>query len=244
MLSLPDVTLVMIETREHELARLAIEECLAKVKFGDVLVFSDRVLIDVEDPNLIRFVEVPDWPDKEGWSRFNWHGVGPYIKTSHALTIQWDSWVWDVTKWTDEYLEYDYVGAPWWYKDYKNVGNGGFALRSKRLLRHVYDHRAEYPVETNIDDDLFCRKYRTQLELAGMRWAPERLAKDFSFECTRPSPMSKHFGFHAAFNFDEVLDADALYERAKLMHKSQYIQSQPHIWETFCKKNSLVVESF
>jgi hypothetical protein len=41
-LKLPDVTLVMIETREHELANLAVRDCLAGAKFADVLIFTDQ----------------------------------------------------------------------------------------------------------------------------------------------------------------------------------------------------------
>ena len=42
MLKLPDVTLVLIETREHALAKLALEDCEARAEFGDILVFTDR----------------------------------------------------------------------------------------------------------------------------------------------------------------------------------------------------------
>ncbi len=42
-LSLPDVTLVMVETREHELARLAILDCLKVAKFGDVLILTNNI---------------------------------------------------------------------------------------------------------------------------------------------------------------------------------------------------------
>lgn len=243
MLELPEVTLVCVETREHELARLALEDCLSKVDFGDVLILTDRPL---EFASLTKFTgpgrvesaggngakprapvrihTVPDWPEKLGWSRSWWFDVPPLLQTRHTLNIQWDSWIWDDGMWCDEFLDYDYIGAPWWYKDGKNVGNGGFSLVSTPLKRYIYDRRDKFPCDTAVDDDLLCRKYRPQLEEAGFVWAPESVAHKFAFECCRPSPESRHFGFHAMFNWPHVLEKDRLLERVRVALKSTYIR--------------------
>lgn len=237
MLRLPDVSLVVIETREHELAKLALEDCERRAEFGEVLVFTDRPSLFMRADRNVVFV--PDWPEKIGWSRCFWQEVAPHLKTSHALHIQWDSWVVDPEMWRDEYLEYDFIGAPWWYKDGMNVGNGGFCLRSTRLARFLRRNRAQFPCVTALDDDLLCRKYRPSLESAGFTWAPESLALDFSFECVRPDTSAKHFGFHAAYNFDYGCsgDEERLLERAKLMVSSGYMtRSNPYLWEGFSKK--------
>lgn len=231
-LALPDVTLVMIETREHALARLAIRECIATVDFAEVLVFTDKPdLID----NGTRYVAVQDWPDKLGWSRCLWNEVGLELRTSHWLSIQWDSWVWDASMWRKENLQYDYIGSPWWYKDGRNVGNGGFSLRSTRLARYLRKHRDHFPCTSNIDDDLLCRRYRPALSDLGFVWAPQKLAEDFSFELMRPSETSRHFGFHGMFNWHAVLDHDRLVERAEIAHRSDYIRAR--MWNSFCEKN-------
>jgi len=150
------------------------------------------------------------------------------------LHIQWDSWVWDTDKWLSTYLDYDYIGSPWWYRDGKNVGNGGFSLRTTRLARYLATHQTEFPCDTTVDDDLLCRKYRPRLEARGFVWAPENLAREFAFECVRPSTDSSHFGFHAAMNFGIVLTREQLVERAHLMKASPYI-SKSYIWENFVK---------
>ena len=232
MLELPDITLVMIETREHDLALKAIQDCENKVRFGEVLVFTDQI----PKFNVLgrRCVSVPDWPEKIGWSRFLWNDVAPYIKTSHLLVIQWDSWVKDPEMWTADFLNYDYIGAPWWYKNGMNVGNGGFSLRSTALMRYVRKHRDVFPCVNNIDDDQLCRKYRIELEGLGFKWAPEDVAANFAFECVRPDPKSKHFGFHAMFNWPAVLETDKLVERIKLAAKSPYIRNG-YMWEALCK---------
>ncbi len=230
----------MIETREHDLARLAVEDCLRHVKFAEVLIFTAKPEIFCDQG---RIEIVPDWPDKIGWSRFNWYGAAPYVKTSHALGIQWDSWVVDPEMWRDEFMQYDYVGAPWWYKDGMNVGNGGFCLRSTKLMRYLRKHRDRFPCVTALDDDLLCRKYRPALQDAGFEWAPENVAIDFAVECVRPKPDSRHFGFHSVTNFDFGCGGDRarLLERAQLMKKSRYITvSNPYLWEGLVKNNAWI----
>lgn len=243
MLRLPDVTLVLIETREHALARLALRDCLRHVDFGDVLVFTDR-LDDFSGPGRVKYV--PDWPDKMGWCRHHWQEVAPYVGTSHTLAIQWDSWVVDPGMWRKEFLEYDYIGAPWWYKDGMNVGNGGFCLRSTSLMRYLRKHRDRFPCTNTLDDDLLCRKYRAALQEEGFTWAPDSIALDFAFEVVRPIPNSRHFGFHASYNFGYGCGGDMqrLLERARLMIKSKYLTEQhTYFWNGFCNKNPGVAEA-
>src|SRR5215475_6278927 len=133
-MNLPDVTLVMIETRQHDLALLAVKDCLAKVQFGDVLIFTDKSSFFSSQLDNVRVIEVPDWPTKIGWSRWLWSGVAPYLRTAYMLAIQWDAWIVNAESWDNDFYCYDYIGAPWWYKDNRNVGNGGFSLRSTRLM--------------------------------------------------------------------------------------------------------------
>lgn len=251
-LQLPDVTLVMVETREHELARMAVEDCLRVADFGDVLILTndprgffavwDEQRGAIED-SWCRWHAVPDWPDKLGWSRAWWFDVPMLLRTRQTLNIQWDSWICNPEAWRKDFLNYDYIGAPWWYKDGKNVGNGGFSLVSSRLKRYIFDRRGTFPCDTSIDDDLLCRKYRPQLELAGFEWAPERIAHDFSFEgcndgSSPPREFTKHFGFHGMFNWSHVLDAERLRERAKIALQSSYItRPGSYILRAFCERN-------
>lgn len=256
MLKLPDVTLVCVETREHDLARMAIEDCLRVAEFGDVLILTDKpwlfapstsvVLLTEERSRLaprmcdqkVRFVQVPDWPDKVGWSRAWWYDTVPHLRTAFTLNIQWDSWIWKPEQWSDDFYKYDYIGAPWWYQDGLNVGNGGFSFVSTRLKRYLRDRRWDYPCDTPVDDDLLCRKFRPRLEDVGFVWSPEWLAHRFAFECCRPAPDSEHFGFHAFFNFSEVLPRGRLLERIQIAAKSPYITKPDGvIWKAFANKH-------
>ena len=243
MLKLDSVTLVCVETRENQLAALAVRDCLAVAEFGDVLILTNDPLPyhratehkHCENPNF-RVHKVEDGEGKISWSRSWWYDVPPLLRTSHTLNIQWDSWIWKPELWSDEFLKYAYIGAPWWYKDGKNVGNGGFSLVSTALKRYLRANRHKFPCNTAVDDDLLCRKYRPALEAEGFVWAPEDVAHKFAFECCRPNPTSEHFGFHAAPNFVEVLDEKRLLERARLMAKSPYITKNDYMWKAFLQK--------
>lgn len=239
-LKLPDVTLVCVETREHELARRAIFDCVRVAEFAEVLVLTDKPELF---PDFYRIHKVPDWPEKIGWSRSWWYDVPPLLRTKQTLNIQWDSWICDPSMWSDEFLQYDYIGAPWWYDDGKNVGNGGFSLVSTALKRYLAKHRDRFPCNTAIDDDLLCRKYRPQLEREGFVWAPEAVADRFSFEgCgvvgQPPRPFRQHFGFHGMFNWPKVLDEERLMDRLRIASQSEYIfHPDSYMAKGFCSVN-------
>jgi hypothetical protein len=254
-LKLPDVTYVMQETQAHELALLAIKACVEKVDFAEVLIFTDRPLEFSPLTHVCdhRIITVENWQSKLDWCRFNWFGVPQEVKTSHMLLCQWDAWVWDVDMWRDEFLQYDLVGAPWWYES-KNVGNTGFCLKSSRLARYVYNNRDKYPCIKAIEDDLLCRTYRPMLEEKGFLWAPERVAYDFAYEgCValdgsgtkRAKEMlnrhARHFGFHGTFNFRHVLDRDGLRKRAELMIANPYIKEN-YMMRSFVETNMDLIQ--
>ena len=219
MLKLPNVTLVMVETRCHQLAKMAIEDCLSKVEFGEVLTFSDKSL---SVPGAVE-IPVEDWSSKLGWSECLWYDVPNYIKTDQALLIQWDSWIFNPDCWRDEFATFDHIGSPWWYEDGLNVGNTGFSLRSRKLMQHLVTYRDKYPV-SDPEDVALSRQYRRQLEADGFVYAPQETALDFSFECVRRTPDSQHFGFHALKNWYYVLDDARLVERLKIANKNEYIR--------------------
>jgi hypothetical protein len=128
--------------------------------------------------------------------------------------VEWDSWIIDPDMWSPAFLEFDYVGAPWWYNDGLNVGNGGFSLRSAKLAHYVASHREDYPM-IHPEDNALCRTYRPKLEQAGFRWADEATASDFSIEHTAVEGHERHFGFHGMGNWPAVLTLPEIGERMR-----------------------------
>lgn len=203
MLELPRVTLCCIDCANHDLALAAIEQCVQKCAFARVLFITDRdYAIDG-----VECVRVPTIDSREAYSRFVMKELHAYVDTDFALLMQWDGFVVNAGAWSDEFLDYDYIGAKWiFYDDGHNVGNGGFSLRSRRLLAALRD---PHVVPEEAEDVAICRTCRPYLERAhGIRFAPEAVADRFSFEAsywTEPP-----FGFHGLYNFWMFLDRAGL----------------------------------
>jgi len=223
MLDLSRVTLLFVETRAHKITKRVIDDCISKVKFGEILIYTDN-------PDLIpvvgaRYIEVPDFPNKREAGRFYYQYACSKITTEFALMLEWDGGIHDVKQWTDEFFNYDCIGAPWVVPsrddDRRDVGNGGFMLMSRKLGLHLAKYPQEHPVFTDID---LCQAQRPGLERAGFKWAPKKLANRFSWELT-PQPENV-FGFHATFTWPWMISRPEVIARATLMTESPYLLSK------------------
>jgi len=136
-----------------------------------------------------------------GYSKFCIEELNKYVDTEFALLIQDDGFVINANLWNDSFFEYDYIGAPW--KNIENVyhgvrvGNGGFSLRSKKLLE-ICQNDCHY-IEGWNEDALICIAYRDVLLNKGIKFAPVDIAAKFSLELEIeevPYDLNKSFGFH------------------------------------------------
>lgn len=226
-LQLPNVTLVVVDTVCHELAALAARQCMEVCDFGAVHVHSNKVE-PFDDLNRL-FVPAPSFKSMQHVMRYLWREVPTYLYTSHALIIQWDSGIIDASAWTDEFLQYDYLGAIWgWYKDGMNVGNGGFSLRSAWLMKWLA--LCDPPINRP-EDDVICRVLRKKLEDDGFKFATLELASRFSVERTRHRDVHQHFGYHGVFNWPKLLQPDDLDRRMQLVAKTPYLLNRDKIGE-------------
>lgn len=192
---LSNVTLCAIDCKNYGEAISAIKKSQYQCDFAKTLFLTD---IKAYNPNLpFEIVKIDKIGSKEEYSRFVIKELGKYIDTGFVLLIQHDGYVLNGESWDDEFLEYDYVGAPWLYTDGKNVGNGGFSLRSKKLLKALSED--DFIQATNPEDQAIGRLYRDYLiKTYGVKFAPEEIADKFSFELREP--ICKTFGFHGKFH--------------------------------------------
>jgi len=195
-LSLPNVTLIGADCSDiGRLIRAADASC-REIQYGAVKLLSS---LPTKDPRVIKCRPIRS---RSEYSKFMMKELADYVTTEFALIIQYDGHVINWQAWSDEFLQYDYIGATWWYKDGKNVGNGGFSLRSKRLLTAL-----QHPdfVHVHPEDMHIGRTYREKLEEMGMRFASEDVANRFAIEAhATPAPANKYsgqFGFHG-YNVD------------------------------------------
>ena len=184
-LRLNNVTVCAADSLHPELAARALEKCMAACDFGDAILFSDKPV-----SGAFRWVEIAPMTSLDDYSRFCLRALGDHIKTPYVLIVQWDGYVVDPSAWRPAYLKFDYIGAPW-HPD-GVVGNGGFSLRSRRLLDAV----KAIPVLPNLPEDhIICRQFREPLERRmGVRFGTRQAAIRFSYEYARPRHPT--FGFH------------------------------------------------
>ena len=144
---------------------------------------------------------------RDAYSDFVLKSLLPYVTTSHVLLVQWDGYVTNPAAWEPAFLECDYIGATWfWHKDGMRVGNGGFSLRSRRLLEALQDPAI---IRVDAEDTTIGRSFRPLLEREyGIRFATEALADRFSFEAAYP--IGKPFGFHGLYNFCRTVPPDEI----------------------------------
>jgi hypothetical protein len=191
---LPGVTLVAVTSVALTPTLDALKASMRQAVFGEVLLLSDRPPEGSAEG--IHWRQIERLNSRTDYSRFMLHELWRHVDTSHVLCIQWDGFVTDGSGWSPNFLDYDYIGAVWpHFGDGHNVGNGGFSLRSRRLLEECRG----IPFDgSQLEDVLICRTYRDQLEHKGIRFAPEEVARCFSFERARPT--GREFGFHGSFN--------------------------------------------
>ena len=194
---LPNVTLCCIDTEQYALSALAIRKSRRLVDFGRTIVLTDRDAFIEPGWELHRIAAIRSYSDL---NNLMFKHLYHHIETDFVLNIQYDGFVVNPHHWSDEYLSYDYIGAPW--PDMPpphNVGNGGFSLRSRKLLKALQDERIQIQADVPWEDQSICRTHRPFLEANyGIRFAPAGIAERFSCESpyhNTPKPPET-FGFH------------------------------------------------
>jgi len=206
-IKLPNVTLVAMATRNVDETLQALKYSCKGVEYGSVKLLSHYTPHDLG--KTIEFIRIDKIESIDDWSYKIIYELNQYIDTEFALLVHADGFVVNPSSWRDEFLEYDYIGAPWplpadnfSYRDVNGdivrVGNS-VSLRSKRLL--------ELPIKLVMpwepfhghwnEDGFICAKNKHIYEAEGMKFAPLDVAKYFSHEAMIPEVKSiKPFAFH------------------------------------------------
>jgi len=191
-INIPNLTLVCIDCRWQKRTNGAILRCLEHINYGDVKIFTSNHLSNVHSDLTKYVINIKPIKILNEYSRFIFFELGSYIKTSYVLIIQYDGYILNPYAWNKKFLAYDYIGAPWHFiEPYKCVGNGGFSIRSTKLLKYLQNNFKGR--RAHQEDAHICREYREELEKAGFTFAPVGLAKTFSVEA---QIWDGQFGFH------------------------------------------------
>ena len=134
--NLKDVTLLAVSSVNIEHNQDALMISSYEIGFNSVKLLSPTKPENIF--NSIEYVKIPNI-DLKGYSNLILNELYRYFDTSHCLVIQSDAFIINPEIWSNEFLNYDYIGAPWTMNIKPNnnisldlkknrVGNGGFSL--------------------------------------------------------------------------------------------------------------------
>jgi hypothetical protein len=224
MLDLSRVTLFAIDnTNRIEGTIKSLYTSMGFAKFGSVkLATSDEHINkyskDLLKDGIICEQMIPNITNMDEYSHYILYELHKHVDTEYVLITQDHAFVINPESWTDEFFEYDYIGAPWPYSEtafitpfgeHIRCGNGGFSLRSKKLLElpskvdipfNVAEQSEFYKmfgsVNTNEDGNICVHNRHIFIE-NGCKFPSVEIASKFSYE----TPVSENqgivpFGFH------------------------------------------------
>lgn len=182
-------------------------------KIADLL----EIEIVKRELNLEQYVDTDE--SRSIFSEVFLKSLAEFCDQEFIFTIQPDSCIIAPEKWSNKFLEYDYIGAAWPLEiitamdmaynkvdSIKNlVGNGGFSIRTKKYV----ETSLEMPTMHKNEDLNLCVFNYDSMVSRGINFAPIEVALDFAVE----HPILKHkifdrrflltynsFGFHGEFN--------------------------------------------
>lgn len=217
-LNLKNITLILIDGVNPENALKSILYSIKNINFNKVKLLTYRKPKYFNYyKHLIEYIKI----DKLTYYEYNWFKLkklSDYIDTEYCLTIETDGFILNYDQWNDEFLNYDYIGAPWpkdlinkveYLNENNRVGNSGFSLRSKKLIelsKLIPDNEKN---NNPLEDVLICRKYRNIFLDNNIKFSPPELAIKFSLEIINDDIYNKNlkpFGFHKSYDYKKILN--------------------------------------
>ena len=209
-IQLPQVTLIAISSVEIQQTVNSLKYSMRGIDFGEVVfVTHDYALDEIKtDLSGVTIHHVNRINSKDQFSRYCVYELPRFVNTDYMILSAWDSAIVHPEQWTDEFLEYDWVGPLWTeehgYRD-KNgnqvrVGNG-HSLRSKKLINLASKLDLPWEPFTNNgqhspgywEDAWICVKNRHIYEEHGCKFAPIEVAAKWGRELHNP-PIKENEG--------------------------------------------------
>lgn len=192
MINLEQVTLVAMTSVRIDAHIKALLYSSQEINFGKIKLLSHEEPTNL--PEKITFERSAKSSCIDEWNQNIIYNLPRHIDTEYALLIQDNGFVVNPQSWRDEFLNYDYIGAPWpipsdnfsyrdMYGDLIRVGNS-VSLRSKKLLDVPVKKRLPWKSfhgYTN-EDGFICVNYRHEYVSEGCKFADIHIAKYFSHE--------------------------------------------------------------
>jgi len=184
------------------------------IKFGSIKFlthFEKEEFSNLQDIERIEFIKIDEIKSHKEYNDFCLK-IKNYSSNEFVLLVQNDSFVTNVEQWTDEFLNYDYIGAPWTEQQSRDwrlrqrVGNGGFSLRSKKFLEYssLFDS-----CQGTHEDGFLTNWTYDYSQNYGVKFPNPELALRFSIETIETGQEynpKNHFGFHGNHIYKQAED--------------------------------------
>ena len=198
---MPKIAAAILDTYPNKkMAQLAMNMVSRLSQIEKLYLFSDVPFYE----NAL-FNEIPPITTNNDYGNILINLLPEVISEEYILIFQWDGFPLVPNNWSDEFLKFDYIGAPIRWdltKDIGWIGNGGFSLRSRKLFQAMKSLGISINPNDSIDqpeDELICIKHRKDLESLGIQFATWEIADKFSFQTGQV--RNDIFGFHGSDNF-------------------------------------------
>ena len=204
---LDDITLISATSVDIQSTANALLISSEFCKFNSIKLLSPTKPLKLKSS--IEHISIPPM-NFYGYSKFMIEELYKYVDTKFCLVVQADGFVINPNMWTSQFLDYDYIGAPWQsyvesnkgriHLNNNRVGNGGFSLRSKKLIDICSQIKFD-KLNTELwpEDLLICHVLHKEMCNSGIRFSPLDLASKFSIEAKigeLNNSLSSSFGFH------------------------------------------------
>ena len=148
-------TAIIIEPRQHRALQFVLDNFLSNLSDDwSIILFHGNTnieyaqnivkLLDEKYSNRVKLVHlnINNLTGREYSRVFMTKMLYYYIPTETCLVFQTDSMIIPENKdRISEFLQYDYVGAPWKWASIHPVGNGGLSLRKKSKMLEIIKHK-------------------------------------------------------------------------------------------------------
>ena len=220
MIDLKNVSLVTVDGVGTDLDVIkALKFSSKDINFGSIKYITAGPIV----PNFCETIKIEKLTPPE-YQKFCLTRLTDYIDTEFIILIQSDGFIGNSNKWKDDFLKYDYIGGPWpiellrgsltyipLVRQIENetqlitknqnglVGNGGFTLRSKKILdgtKKLYSDIYYGIPEDNVISILM----RKNLENLGIKF-PYDIDFASTFSCESTQINGKEYSSNTSFGF-------------------------------------------
>ena len=211
-------TAIIIEPRKHKALEYVLNNFLTNLNNDWNIIIFHGNLNEIYVKNIIRRklknfkdrislvnLKVDDLKDRYEYSKIFYDPkFYDNIPTETFLVFQTDSII--CSKYKDliyDFMEYDYVGAPWITN--KRVGNGGLSLRKKSKMLELLKNCNNPNIKQVCEDLLFSQSLTFECEkVEALKIPNSEIAKHFAIETMY---SDKAFGLHKAYgkNMDHAI---------------------------------------